>query len=107
MEDTLSINHNWINGTNIDWSWEKVRNESEASSNMDDLQLLFLIIQRKAMVTIDCERNEDMNDMKKISEILDSMYRHMTLHCMEAKSKLTSQDVYSLKLLVENFILQK
>jgi len=29
LEDTLSINHNWINGTNIHWSWYKVKHEMQ------------------------------------------------------------------------------
>eukprot|EP00814_Leptocylindrus_danicus_P022377 CAMPEP_0116004240 /NCGR_PEP_ID=MMETSP0321-20121206/493_1 /TAXON_ID=163516 /ORGANISM="Leptocylindrus danicus var. danicus, Strain B650" /LENGTH=199 /DNA_ID=CAMNT_0003472521 /DNA_START=936 /DNA_END=1535 /DNA_ORIENTATION=- len=27
LEDTLSINHNWINGFNIKWSWDRIRRE--------------------------------------------------------------------------------
>ena len=30
LDDTLSINHNWINGTNIKWSWKKLKNEIDA-----------------------------------------------------------------------------
>ena len=29
LQDTLSINHNWINGTNIYWSWQKLKSEME------------------------------------------------------------------------------
>jgi len=83
MEPTLSINHNWVNGTNILSSWDRVMGESmnehvqrnystkiesnvELQSNedtasvekngkvsqevgqVDDLQLLWLIISKKA-----------------------------------------------------------
>jgi hypothetical protein len=75
MAPTLSINHNWFNGANVRWSWEKLRveleglvhtNESagetltddEAKENQngsgdasqvgDDLLLLWLVISKKA-----------------------------------------------------------
>ena len=30
LEPTLSINHNWLNGANIHWSWQKLRTELES-----------------------------------------------------------------------------
>ena len=35
LEDTLSINHNWINGFGIVHSWEKLRSEIEAEMEAD------------------------------------------------------------------------
>ncbi len=80
MEPTLSVNHNWINETNILWSWEKVSREIASlhntmiskedgilSSNVehspgdgthscsqieDDLYLIWLIVSKKAMDTL-------------------------------------------------------
>lgn len=77
LAPTLSINHNWLNGANIRWSWEKLRAEldglvhekeanveilidndngvskqqagsSDTSQVGDDLLLLWLVISKKA-----------------------------------------------------------
>lgn len=32
VEDTLSINHNWLNGFNIHWSWDLLQQEHAAAT---------------------------------------------------------------------------
>ena len=85
LEGTLSINHNWINGTNILSSWERlfqeecttrlnyhiyddreskddnigtcVDKEPLCNSNDDDILLLWLIVSRKAKLCLAFEEN--------------------------------------------------
>lgn len=78
---TLSINHNWLNGTNVHWSWEKLQAEidalhsSESGGNServntdtgasdtsqvgDDLLLLWLVLSKKACSILADERQQD------------------------------------------------
>lgn len=78
LAPTLSINHNWLNGTNIHWSWEKLKSELESLSKDvsrtsgetlttdsptkgssqigDDLMLLWMILSTKARRIIESER---------------------------------------------------
>ena len=80
LAPTLSINHNWLNGTNVHWSWEKLRSEIEAAHKSamdssrserhsendtlktdvsndpsqigDDLLLLWMVLSRKAQAIL-------------------------------------------------------
>jgi hypothetical protein len=37
LEDTLSINHNWLNGFNLHWAWALLRRErAEAAAAIED-----------------------------------------------------------------------
>ena len=37
LEDTLSINHNWLNGYNIHWAWALLQQEhSDATAAIED-----------------------------------------------------------------------
>lgn len=37
LEDTLSINHNWLNGYNIHWSWALLQQEyKDAAAAIED-----------------------------------------------------------------------
>ncbi len=37
VEDTLSINHNWINGHNLHWGWDLLRRErADAAAAIED-----------------------------------------------------------------------
>jgi hypothetical protein len=80
LAPTLSINHNWLNGANIRWSWEKLRTELEGLSSKetetiigetlmaetvgpsdssqigDDLLLLWKVLSTKARSVIEIER---------------------------------------------------
>jgi JmjC domain, hydroxylase len=79
---TLSINHNWLNGTNVHWSWEKLQAEidalhssesggnnservntdagaSDTSQVGDDLLLLWLVLSKKACSILADERQQD------------------------------------------------
>jgi len=132
VDDTISINHNWINGTNMDWSWEKVlyecetftktsdqmkdaseQNESKLSlSYMDDFYLLFLVLERKAKVTIN-EHSTSIEEttggsnalfnLNKIVYILDSMYTYL-VKFGETALKITPDDVMYLKVEVKKYI---
>ena len=79
LAPTLSINHNWINGTNIAWSWDRVRSElSHVAESVimhphapivetfereqndvaealkgDDLLLLWLVVSKKVGMILD------------------------------------------------------
>ena len=60
LEPTLSINHNWLNGANIHWSWQKLRTESE--SPVSSCLLLGLLHSR-----LQCSRlcaNSDSNSVR-------------------------------------------
>ena len=77
LEPTLSINHNWLNGTNIHWSWQKLRSElisshshhrhgsiatelnashleqnNDSAQVGDDLLLLWFVLSKKALSII-------------------------------------------------------
>lgn len=32
LEDTLSVNHNWINGFNVHWAWQLLHEEHAAAA---------------------------------------------------------------------------
>ena len=43
MEDTLSINHNWLNGFNIAWGWALLERErSQAAAAIEDCRCAML-----------------------------------------------------------------
>jgi len=59
MEATISINHNWLNGSNIQWGWirmtEKLAEIKAGLSDPDDLEddvLLEQLLERKAGMTL-------------------------------------------------------
>lgn len=40
MEDTLSINHNWLNGYNIHWAWKHLQGEHKSAEQaIEDCRL--------------------------------------------------------------------
>ena len=39
LEDTLSINHNWLNGFNIHWGWQHLQEEhASAARAIEDVR---------------------------------------------------------------------
>ena len=43
-EDTLSINHNWLNGHNLSWAWALLRRErSDAAAAIEDCRCAWLV----------------------------------------------------------------
>jgi hypothetical protein len=102
-EPTLSINHNWLNATNVHWSWEKLRTEidslhssendghSTARQNTDagasdtsqvggDLLLLWLVLSKKtSSLLADEERQDDMVafNLRAILPILEGIQEVM------------------------------
>ena len=87
LETTLSINHNWINGFNIKWSWQRIsrelkryveRNsksegleEDSGSSNgniNDDLMIFWLMLQRKVeSMSVEKYRYSDISTLDGLS----------------------------------------
>ena len=58
MEDTLSFNHNWINGYNLGWAWALLRAEYQvAEREIEDCRVLSTPDEFWALV----ERNVAMN----------------------------------------------
>jgi hypothetical protein len=101
LEPTLSINHNWVNGANIYWSWKKLRAELESSHNLrlncdssnnadsqgdelgaynaqveDDLLLLWYVLSKKAqsaMASSTKDTDNSVLDMSAIHPILEDI----------------------------------
>ena len=45
LEDTLSINHNWLNGYNIQWAWALLQQEhAEAAACIEDCRCCALFV---------------------------------------------------------------
>jgi hypothetical protein len=94
LEPTLSINHNWLNGANIRWSWETLQaelgacndttstanNQSQTTSAQagDDLVLLWLVLSKKAreiLATKGDPKDDEMSlfNLKAILPILEGI----------------------------------
>ncbi|GAB4822997.1 hypothetical protein N2152v2_010043 [Parachlorella kessleri] len=73
MEDTLSINHNWVNGHNVHWVWHLVTREySEAEEGIADCKELASPAEFEALV----QRNMGANcglDFAALGEFLRCM----------------------------------
>lgn len=120
MEPTLSVNHNWINETNISWSWQKVKREIDAlcndaafrksnedgeeynlcSSNNkddscsqveDDLYLLWIIVSKKAMDTLPLLPHDNSN---RKEESFPSIFRSI-IPVLKGIQCLTNTEMFS------------
>jgi hypothetical protein len=120
IEPTLSVNHNWINETNISWSWQKVKREIDALYNdaasrksneegveynlcssdneddscsqiEDDLYLLWIIVSKKAIDIIPLLTQENSN---RKEESYSSIFRSI-IPVLKGIQCLTNTEVFS------------
>lgn len=53
LEDTLSINHNWLNGYNIHWAWALLQQEhSDATAAIEDCRYSSVCVLHKLVTRI-------------------------------------------------------
>jgi len=82
LEDSFSINRNWINATNVHRCWDKIQaqatqSQEEATKHQleDDVHWLWIILSKKAKHILNKPRKDLMDkfDLKAIFPILDGM----------------------------------
>jgi hypothetical protein len=123
LAPTLSINHNWLNGANVSFSWKKLRaeletlnnhregkqedgksNENDTSQVGDDLVLLWLVLSKKArgiLGHVGLPTEADRFDLEAILPILEEIQRFVDEGQDEGLTERCDCDVHELIIAVK------
>ena len=130
LAPTLSINHNWLNGTNVHWSWAKLKTELESllletqkndvgeklesdnpadrngSSQIgDDFVLLWMILSTKARNILHAERNAMVElNLNACLSVLKEMRTFVVEGKDEGLAERCERDIGGLILSIENYL---